>query len=156
MSINPPTLADHFARLRATAQAQDAHAWSLHAVIAAILARIFGRLEQLFLLLQAGRLPPPETRRNSDRDIARLSGLPAGPCRLATRRAAGQPRIRDRHTCVDNPRVVRVMRAPAPAAGFAPSARTRLPTRQARAPPRVASKLSRRSASDRHAYLITF
>lgn len=65
MSFQPPSLADQVARLRASATGTPAPIWlpdALHAAIMALLARIFGRLEAMIQLWQAGLLPPPTPR----------------------------------------------------------------------------------------------
>lgn len=72
MNMHQPTLAEQCASLRAAAQADAQRGWlrsSLHVLIMACLARIFGRLEQLLLLWQSGALPPPQpaSRRASHR-----------------------------------------------------------------------------------------
>ncbi len=61
-----PGLAAGFAQLRASAAATPAPFWlpdRVHALILALLARIFGRLEDLITLWQAGLLPPPPALR---------------------------------------------------------------------------------------------
>ena len=64
MLIQPPSLTDQCATLRSPAPSGACGMLSnaLHAMIAAIFARIFGRLEQIILLWQAGNLPTPATR----------------------------------------------------------------------------------------------
>ena len=66
MSLQPsPSLADKLASLRSTAPAGAGRRMlpkSLDALIAAIFARIFARLEQIFLLWQSGTLPMPAPR----------------------------------------------------------------------------------------------
>ena len=61
MAKTDPTLTQAFACLRRPAEAPTTHAClppALHALIIATLARLFARLEQLFLLWQSGQLPP--------------------------------------------------------------------------------------------------
>ena len=61
MNAAPTTLTQELARLRQSAEADQAHGWlpaALHALIMACLARLFVRLEQTFLLWTAGQLPP--------------------------------------------------------------------------------------------------
>ena len=61
MEHTPPSLGDQIARLRTATQAQERCAWipsAIHALIAALFARIFDRLESLILLWQSGTLPP--------------------------------------------------------------------------------------------------
>ena len=60
METHSPSLGERIASLRGTAQVLEPCAWvpdSVHALIMACLARIFGRLEQLFLFWQSGSLP---------------------------------------------------------------------------------------------------
>ncbi len=67
METHAPSLGDKIAHLRRTAQAQEKCAWipsAIHALIMAALARIFGRLENIFQLWQAGTLPAPPVRRS--------------------------------------------------------------------------------------------
>lgn len=67
-----PSLSEHLAGLRNTAQArQETCARILdpiHALIIAALARIFARLEQLLALWQAGSLPVPPARSTTRQD----------------------------------------------------------------------------------------
>jgi len=61
MLIHQPPLADQTAALRTAILAEDAPCWlpdAVHALIMACLARIFGRLEDMIRLWQAGILPP--------------------------------------------------------------------------------------------------
>ena len=66
MENQTPSLGDALAGLRHTVQAPREKCVFLpapiQAVIAAIFARIFGRLEQILLLWQAGQLPAPQPR----------------------------------------------------------------------------------------------
>lgn len=65
MSPHPSPLADTVASLRAATMATPAHAWlpaAIHALVLACLARLFGRLEEMIRLWQAGLLPPPAQR----------------------------------------------------------------------------------------------
>ena len=60
MSLKPSPLAGQLAGLRAATTANAERGWlpaSLHALIMAIFAHIFGRLEQLLLLWQSATLP---------------------------------------------------------------------------------------------------
>ena len=62
MVIHSSPLGAQLAGLRAAAGAQENRGWlpdALHALIMACLARLFGRLEQVFLLWQSGNLPLP-------------------------------------------------------------------------------------------------
>ena len=65
MHTRSPALSEQIAGLRNTAQAgQETRVWlpaAIDAFIAAIFARIFGRLEQLLLLWQTGELPAPQS-----------------------------------------------------------------------------------------------
>ena len=67
MEAQPTLLAGQFAALRATAAIPPTGGgWipaSVQALIMACLARIFGRLEQIFLLWQSASLPPPASPR---------------------------------------------------------------------------------------------
>ena len=65
MSIQPTPLGDQFTRINQALQAQEKCAWvpaAIHNLIMAILARIFGRLDQMLQLWQAGALPAPPIR----------------------------------------------------------------------------------------------
>lgn len=60
MPIHASPLADQFAGSRAAAASNDARGWlpaCLHAMIMALLARVFARLEHLVLQCQAGQFP---------------------------------------------------------------------------------------------------
>ena len=76
MLIQPTPLGAQIATLRTAAATAPSGAAGrmlpacLHTMIAAILARIFGRLEQIFLLWQAGLLPPSPAPRSHARDTA--------------------------------------------------------------------------------------
>ena len=63
MSVDSPSPGDQLTGLRITAQAlPENRAWipdAIHALIIAALARVFARLEKLFLLWQSGNLPVP-------------------------------------------------------------------------------------------------
>ena len=72
MEMSSPSLSDQLLRLRHTAQAVESRAWlpeAIHALIAAIFARLFSRLEHIIQLWQAGQLPLPQSRETS-RSIA--------------------------------------------------------------------------------------
>ena len=65
METRPTPLAAKFAAIRAATTSNDDRGTvsaALHALISAILARIFGRLEQILLLWQSGTLPTPPLR----------------------------------------------------------------------------------------------
>ena len=60
METQPPPLAAQLAGLRAATTSNDDRTMlpaALHALIAAIFARLFDRLEQILLLWQSGQLP---------------------------------------------------------------------------------------------------
>ena len=60
------SLGAQIANLKSAIAARETCVWvpdAVHALIAAIFARIFGRLEQLILLWQAGTLPTAPIRR---------------------------------------------------------------------------------------------
>ena len=137
---------------------------ALHAMIAAIFARIFGRLEQIILLWQAGNLPAPPTRRPRPHATPEFhtaqpcppdtgtpnagtpnagtpnSGTPRTPATLAN--AGHAPRHPGRHA-PPRDRCLPPHRSPhtqsAPAIAQTPSPATDIPVppprRQARAPP---------------------
>jgi len=78
MLIHQPSLADQTAALRTAILAEDAPCWlpdAVHALIMACLARIFGRLEDMIRLWQAGILPPPSP--------VRPRAIPSRPVSLA-------------------------------------------------------------------------
>ncbi len=93
MTTDSSPLGDKIASLRAAPSGADGRMLSnaLHTLIAAILARIFTRLEDIFLLWQAGTLPTPQPRHPRNR----MSALPplAGEAGTAAARAphAAQP-----------------------------------------------------------------
>ncbi len=101
MENQPPSLGEQFAGLRSDAQAgRENCVWlpaAIHAAIAAIFARIFGRLEQLLALWQVGTLPPPAPAIKRQRLIALASH--------ARPRRAGTPAFRPRapHAQTANP-----------------------------------------------------
>ena len=79
METHPTPLAGQLAGLRAAITSNDDRGWlpaSLHALIMAIFARIFGRLEQIMLLWQSDTLPaiPP-----ANATAARTPRPPAPP-----------------------------------------------------------------------------
>jgi len=108
MESPSPSLGDKIAHLRGSVQVQESCAWipaSLHALIIACLVHIFGHLEDLVRLWQAGALvvPAPSntpraggqsvraaaaSRRNSR---ARRTALPPQSSACATAKAARQP-----------------------------------------------------------------
>ena len=73
MLIQSSPLGAQIASFQAANAAQETRAWlpaTLHALIAAIFARIFGRLEQLIALWQSGTLPPASIPRPQSQDAA--------------------------------------------------------------------------------------
>ena len=87
MPSYPPTLADRLSRRRSDAPARENRAWSLDALIAAIFARIFARLEQLLLLWQSGDLPLPQPSRKPHRpSTGTRASEPRPPAAHAARR----------------------------------------------------------------------
>ena len=82
MTHPPSPLADRFGSLCAgvkTECAQGGLTAALHGVIMALLARLFGRLEQIFQLLESGGFPPPRA-------------VPPPPARTNPVAAAPRPR----------------------------------------------------------------
>ena len=70
MSSHPSPLADKVVHPRLATLATPAHAWvpqAIHALILACLARLFGRLEEMIRLWQAGLLPAPIQRPSTPR-----------------------------------------------------------------------------------------
>ena len=120
-------------------QAQDAHAWSLNALIAALLARIFGRLEQLFLLWQSGTLPVPQatvpatsppahrppSRRATGNRCPPAAHAPRHPAALCAPARPIRGSIAHAHIIMRTPRLASAKRA----ASYRPN--------PARAPPRI-------------------
>lgn len=118
MSFQPTPLATRFASLHTSIAACPNRAWlprSLHALILAALARIFGRLEHLLLLWQAGTLPAPQSR-HSERSEAPT--LPSSP---GQRKATGTTRrTRTRHNAARTPCAAQAIPAPNPSVSSAP------------------------------------
>ena len=142
METHTPSLGDQIARLRGTAQAQEKCAWipaAIHVLIIAALMRIFGRLEQIFLLWQSGDLPAPQIR-------APRAPRPRAPRSRATRsRATPRPtghRARTRARQASVPITPAPRRPPefAPFNSAKPPSCPRLCPHQARAPPPTARK----------------
>ncbi len=102
MQDQPLPLAQAVARLRLNAQAHPAPLWlpdALHAMIVAALASIFGRLEDMIRLWQAGLLPPLVSRTDP---TERRSNTPPTRDRVAPSRARS-PRRRRAETKVPCP-----------------------------------------------------
>ena len=144
MSLQPPLLANHFASLRAATAAAPQGGWlpsSLHALISALFARLFDRLEQFLLLWQSGQLP---TRRESaPRPAADHTPAPAHPPTTASRT---KRRARAR-THAPKINYTPATRTPSPnvaprAGAIPPSIPSRPRTRPARAPPSVKNPTS--------------
>ena len=166
MKTRSSPLADQLAGLRAATTSNDDRGWlpaSLHALIMAILARIFGRLEHILLLWQSGNLPAPLPRRtahpiqhhSADADSARALPPPApcAPCRRTrsaksataqdTHRAGQRQQTRHRQT-----RLANAMPAPNPAAiASSKPATATPPPQQARAPPPNAGQTAAKAPS---------
>ena len=109
----PSTLADEVARLGTATTSVPAPVWlpdAVHALIMACLARLFGRLEEMIRLWQAGLLPPPPAPRPANRQ-------PQQPARAHVR--APRAPATARHSCV-----------PAIPSEFLPAAHTGSPRRQ--------------------------
>ncbi len=107
----PSTLADEVARLGTATTSVPAPVWlpdAVHALIMACLARLFGRLEEMIRLWQAGLLPPPPAPRPANHQ----------PHRPAHARAPRTPAT-SRQSCV-----------PATPSEFLPAAHTGSPRRQ--------------------------
>ncbi len=141
MSLKPSPLADQLAGLRAATTANAERGWlpaSLHALIMAIFARIFGRLEQLLLLWQSGTLPAAQPA-TANATAARTARPPAQQSNPATPRAPSRARPSPLDTLRPSP----ARRPPAcaidttPSATPAPNWRPRIRTRirSSRAPP---------------------
>ena len=143
MEPHPTPLADQLAGLRAAAAPSGADCGmlpaALHAVIAAILARIFAGLERVFLLWQAGLLPTPAARhisppsRPSEPRPRQLSPRRAGK-RHAARKHAGVA-VLPRTIAAVPARTSAVIQTPGVAATAAITQSQR--PRSARAPPPV-------------------
>ena len=133
-----PSLADRFAGLRAIPTTPNADTTllsaALCAMIAAIFARIFGRLEQLLLLWQSRTLPAPHPR-----------ATPIQTATAAPRPADKQPIPRARHRSTRAPEILisQTLPAAAPPRHAAPNhptairaaIRAIIPWQQPRAPP---------------------
>ena len=118
MSIQPPPLATRFASLHTNIAACPNRGWlprSLHALILAALARIFGRLEQLLLLWQAGTLPAPQSRHSERSEEPTLLLSPRQPNVTRTFRSARTRQSRARTPCA-----AQAIPAPTPSLSSAP------------------------------------
>ena len=157
MEANIP-LADQFAGLRASPTTPNADtrilSTALHALIAAIFARIFARLEQFLLLWQAGTLPVTPARPITQPSHRGESRPPiSAPDRPRRRRIARQRPQAGTPPCTSAARSQWPSAKPAAAAPAAitPSSRPR----SARAPPRYARK-PRRQPSNRTSLLFRY
>ena len=171
METKSSPLAGQLAGLRAAITSNDDRGWlsaSLHAMIAAIFARIFDRLEQILVLWQSGQLPPPQPNaplqiqrhpahpdsmcaRAPHRQSARTPGLQAHASPPATRRSSQRTRARaasSRTTYRATPAIRR-------ATTTASSARPRRRSCASRAPPPIGRCNSLPAGWHRHAYIIT-
>jgi len=153
MESTSSSLGDKFASLRGTAQEQETCAWipdSVHALIIACLARIFARLEQIFLLWQTGQLPPPQAR-STQRPTARRNAARRNVPRQnrAPLLPAPAPRARRHKSRVATPPPAQ---CPAPLHTIIPSARPR----PAHDPPAaMPAKNGQRTASSNRAIFVT-
>ena len=132
METSPATLAERVGTLRASVQADSASGWlppSLHALIMSCLARIFGRLEQMFQLWQEGTLPPPTppSRRDPVRQRTNTSSRTTRP---RTNRAPRAPHAPNTLAPISTTTPAREPARPSPVASM-PSP----PNRAARDPP---------------------
>lgn len=96
-------LANTVASLRVATLARPAHAWvpaAIHALILACLARLFGRLEEMVRLWQAGLLPPPTHRARTVQNRTPTSNRDSGS---APRRRAPRP-VSDEKTHMETER----------------------------------------------------
>lgn len=144
-------LSDQLRAMRTAAQAADAHGWlnsALHALVMAVLGRIFGRLGQLIMLWQSGCLALPQPPRTAHDTAIRASnrgrfdqrGAPdLRMSRHLARRPASPAHATASTPAWSLPRTRAVMRVPRPATGVTPSATvaSRARPHPARAPPAV-------------------
>ena len=153
METQPPSLASQLAQLHTAASAADAPCWlpdSVHALIMACLARIFGRLEQLLQLWQTGSLPQPAIRASSIRTpYVRKPSRPAARrisrrARAATRQDSLTRSAPVRHAAIAPPRVAIAITQP-------PPRRCRRPARDP--PPTCQSRPFARIL--KHVYIVT-
>ena len=143
MEKHAPSFGDKFAHLRQAAQAQEKCAWipsAIHTLIMAALARIFGRLEQLFQLWQAGTLPAPLVRRPPARPRTAAARPFSRPSVCQARRRAPEIRPRATRPTASHP----VHGVPKPKG--TPAAKHRR-TRPQRAPPAKNAFWQRRAAA---------
>ena len=127
MENQSPSLGDQIARLRHTAQARENCAWcpaAVHALIAAIFARIFGRLERVLLLWQAGTLPTAPARRAAEPDRAGAPRTPL-PCTSIVKPAARHARVGHRRAALRIQPAAACRHSPVPSTCVAPSAHPR-------------------------------
>ena len=137
MAYHPSTLAERVGTLRAGLESESVPFWMpavLHAMIIACLVRLFGRLEEIMRLWQAGALPalPPPHRAVRMSVSSRKHHPRQRTTRRTARRLTATPG--DRIVSVRAP-WLRAMRAHRPAADL-PTPRHLYP-RLPRAPPRA-------------------
>ena len=145
MESHSSPLADQLAGLRATTPSNDGRGTvpaALHALIAAIFARIFDRLEQILALWQAGLLPPSPAAHSQARDTAPAAAQHR-PAAAVLRQNNAYPAARHNHSHPQipaaNPAVrARILPFAARPASAAPSQQPRPRSRAARAPPPIA------------------
>ncbi|MCC6719048.1 MAG: hypothetical protein IT555_14295 [Acetobacteraceae bacterium] len=151
-----PPLADQAAALRAAAAVPCAPGWlpaPLHALIMACLLRLFGRLEQLILLWQDGRLPA--------RDIPTATPALRAPIRSRPRRTRGYRARRRTRRAVAAARAGAAIRPRAPwvAARGRPSPHFRsappLRPRPAHGPPATSAATAPGRAGRTHVVIVT-
>ena len=160
MLIQPSRLADQLAGLRAATPSNDGRGMlpaALHALIAAIFARIFDRLEQIILLWQSGLLPHAQSHPEQSAPVQHVSERNAQAQRhpersekpkLPAPRPSTEPQRHIAHPHLAAPRTTPVMPAPNQAPIRAPvipppsAATSPARPRRARDPP--AAPLSRR------------
>ena len=131
MPHQPSPLAAHLAQHRSNGPSGPVRGRlpiSLHALIAAIFARIFDRLEQLLQLWQSGTLPVPPVRQPTHRHLASKT---RAPCR----RTARAPRVRAHQTYVRAARTGAAIHMLVLLAPSKPSATPSPPPRHAHDPP---------------------
>jgi hypothetical protein len=98
MLIKQPTLAEQAAGMREAAQASRAPRWlpdALHAMLMALLARLFTRLEDMIQLWQSGLLLPPSARIAAVPATTQAPGMPTALTRRKSvrRRARAASRL---------------------------------------------------------------
>ena len=144
MLIQPSPLGAQIASLHIAIKARETCAWlpdAVHALIAAIFARIFDRLEQIILLWQSGTLPAPALQRSQPRGARRQSAD------VSSRHPANRSKSA-RKAPIGTPRRVRTRAATAasnPAASIQPAIHKPPRPRAARDPPCTARPIRRKN-----------